>query len=94
MLSSITKKGEIESASRPLMGFGDNDNYNLGYDACKEICAGIKRKEELKDQRRVPNYLSMVLELIEYFGLKFEYRKHRTIKGDVLDWSKLSKCCT
>ena len=27
MLSSITKKGEIESASRPLMGFGVlNDN--------------------------------------------------------------------
>jgi len=30
-LSSITKKGEIESASRPLMGFGElNDNMIKG----------------------------------------------------------------
>jgi hypothetical protein len=29
VLSSITKKGEIESASRPLINFGDYDINNL-----------------------------------------------------------------
>jgi hypothetical protein len=29
VLSSITKKGEIESASNPFMAFGDLDNNTL-----------------------------------------------------------------
>jgi hypothetical protein len=30
VLSSITKKGEIESAPRPLINFGDSVKHNLG----------------------------------------------------------------
>ena len=44
VLSSITKKGEIESASRPLFG------------ALKKLCAEIKWKNQEEVERKVPKF--------------------------------------
>jgi hypothetical protein len=39
-----------------------------GYDACIEMYVGIKGKEVLTDQSKVPNYFYMTLEVIEYLN--------------------------
>lgn len=49
------------------MNFGENDNHNLGYDACDKICAEIKIGKFLEGQRKVTNSLCMMLELIGDF---------------------------
>jgi hypothetical protein len=53
------------------MNFGENDNHNLGYDACDKICAEIKIGKFLEGQRKVTNSLCMMLELIGDLKLIF-----------------------
>jgi hypothetical protein len=94
VLSSITKKGETESASRLLiilvimtMQFGRINAFN-------KMCAGLQELINVNTQRKAFIFLWMVLNLNWRFNFnfqfEFEFRKHRTIKRDVVGLSRFA----
>ena len=80
VLSSITKKGEIKSASRPLNLFlVILDNHNLGYDAFNEMCAGINKNNQEEGERKAPNSNSLYGGFYRIFNFIFRFEiEYRT----------------
>jgi hypothetical protein len=75
----------IESASRPLNDFDDNDNHNLDDWMLSMTCVQEFKKNLSMIKGRPSTYLSGVQAQwrfkfhLSYF--EFEYMKHRTMKG-------------
>ena len=66
--------------------FGDNDKYNLWYLIVEQdVCRIYLNENHGFDQRKAPNSKSAFSTQVKayiHFNFEFEYRKHRSIKGD------------